>query len=237
MNSVAVITGTSGGIGSALAAAFAENGYRVIGVDCVRPSKVNPHVTYIEADLSKEEGIESVIGYLRQEVGHAHVLINNAAIAHFSKPLTEVSSAEMEKMLDTNVLAAIKLSQAFIGLNKGQTYGRIINIASTRANQNEANWELYGCTKGALVSLTHSLAVSLSNTAITVNAISPGWIHCGDEALLRPEDHAQHPSARVGKPEDIVKACFYLADPDNDFVNGINLVIDGGMSKKMIYLD
>lgn len=237
MEMVAVITGASGGIGSALVQAFASKGYSVLGVDKVIPMVKHPRVISLEADLSTTAGVDSVINTVKDRWGYAHVLINNAAIAHFSKPLQTVSPEEMSKMLDTNVLSAIKLSQGFIGLNQGQAFGRIINIASTRYHQNEANWELYGSTKGALVSFTSSLAVSLSQAPITVNAISPGWIHCQDEALLRPEDHVQHPSGRVGRPEDIVKACFYLADPDNDFVNGINLIVDGGMSKKMIYLE
>jgi hypothetical protein len=72
---------------------------------------------------------------------------------------------------------------------------------------------------------------------VTVNAISPGWIECGDYDALSSEDHLQHPSRRVGRPEDIARACLYLALPDNDFVNGENLVIDGGMTRKMIYTE
>lgn len=237
MNSVVVITGASGGIGSALVETFYNQGYKVVAVDQVPCSVPLKGVAYITADLSLETDIDKVVHEIESKIGYVNILINNAAIAHFSKPLLYVSSEEIDKLIKVNVIAAMKLSKAFIRLNEGQAYGRIINIASTRFGQNEANWELYGASKGALVSLTSSLAVSLSDKPITVNAISPGWIHCSEQSELRPEDHRQHPSGRVGRPEDIVKACFYLADPENDFINGSNLVIDGGMSKKMIYLD
>lgn len=71
---------------------------------------------------------------------------------------------------------------------------------------------------------------------ITVNSISPGWIQTADYDSLTPEDHSQHPSGRVGKPDDIARACIFLSMPDNDFINGIDLIIDGGMTHKMIYV-
>ena len=101
--------------------------------------------------------------------------------------------------------------------------------------QNEAGWEAYGASKGGIVSLTNSLCVSLINTGITVNAISPGWIETGDYESLTERDHKQHPSGRVGKPQDILNACLFLCREENDFINGANLIIDGGMTKKMIY--
>ncbi len=110
-----------------------------------------------------------------------------------------------------------------------------MNIASTRAIMSEPNSEGYAATKGGIVAVTHALAASLSDDRITVNAISPGWIETGDYSNLRGADHEQHLSKRVGKPEDIARACLYLTSKENDFVTGVNLVIDGGMTRKMIY--
>jgi Dehydrogenases with different specificities (related to short-chain alcohol dehydrogenases) len=87
------------------------------------------------------------------------------------------------------------------------------------------------------VSLTHALAVSLGEYKITVNCISPGWIETGDYDKLTKIDHEQHPAGRVGKPEDIARMCLFLCMPENDFITGQNFVIDGGMTKKMIYLE
>ena len=169
--------------------------------------------------------------------GAVHVLVNNAALAHFHKPIMEMTADEFDSALSVNLRGAFLCAQAFIKANAGQDYGRIINIASTRWNQNEAGWEAYGASKGGLVSLTNTLAVSLSATPITVNAVSPGWIQADGYEALSPADHAQHPSGRVGIPRDIVNACLFLAHEENDFVNGHNLIVDGGMTKRMIYVE
>jgi NAD(P)-dependent dehydrogenase (short-subunit alcohol dehydrogenase family) len=101
----------------------------------------------------------------------------------------------------------------------------------------EPNSEAYAASKGGIVALTHALALSLSAKNFTVNAISPGWIENNHYEKLSVEDHGQHPSKRVGKPEDIARACIFLADDQNDFITGQNIVIDGGMTKKMIYIE
>ena len=116
-------------------------------------------------------------------------------------------------------------------------YGRIINICSTRYLMSEPRSEGYAASKGGIYSLTHALALSLSEWNITVNSIAPGWIQTHDYAQLQPEDHSQHPSRRVGKPEDIARMCLFLCEENNDFINGENITIDGGMTKKMIYIE
>ncbi len=100
----------------------------------------------------------------------------------------------------------------------------------------EKNTEGYSASKGGGGSITHALAVSLSDYNITVNCISPGWIENYNYEKLSEADHIQHPSRRVGKPEDIARMCLFLSDEKNDFINGENIVIDGGMTKKMIYI-
>jgi len=99
----------------------------------------------------------------------------------------------------------------------------------------EPNTEAYAASKGGILALTHALAVSLGPDGIRVNAISPGWIENGDYAALRPEDHAQHPAGRVGVPDDIARACLFLTQKENDFITGTELIVDGGMTRKMIY--
>ena len=115
-------------------------------------------------------------------------------------------------------------------------YGRIINMASTRQSMSEAGTEAYSASKGAVDSLTHALMMSLAPLGITVNSVSPGWIETGDYDALSEADHSQHPSRRVGRVDDIARACIFIALPDNDFLNGENIVIDGGMTRKMIYI-
>jgi len=112
--------------------------------------------------------------------------------------------------------------------------GSIVSLASTRAEMSETNTGAYAATKGGIVALTHALARSLGPDNITVTCISPDWIETGDYEQLHKIDYEQHLSGR-GIPEDIAQACLYLTSPTNNFVTGINLTVDGGMTKKMMY--
>lgn len=233
MKKICIITGGSSGIGLFLVNEFEKNGYKVIVLD-IKHNK-NNNIDYYYCDLEKIEDIEKTFNLIKEKYGKIHILINNGGISNFNKSILKISSNDIDKLLNTNLRSIILCSKYFIDLNQNEDYGRIINISSTRWNQNEEDWDLYGATKGGIVSLTSSLAISLSKTPITVNCISPGWIQCNDYDKLSVEDHQQHPSQRVGKPRDIFNLCKFLLDEENDFINGTNIVVDGGMSKKMIY--
>jgi NAD(P)-dependent dehydrogenase (short-subunit alcohol dehydrogenase family) len=123
------------------------------------------------------------------------------------------------------------------------TKGSIVNIGSTRALQSEQNTEAYSASKGGILALTHALAVSLG-PEIRVNCISPGWIDvsgvkkksAANQIELSGADNEQHPAGRVGKPEDIANMVLFLLNPENDFITGQNFIVDGGMTRKMIYI-
>lgn len=232
---VVVITGGSQGIGQHLALAYLEQQAKVIVLD-IAPNK-NSDMDFHLVDLGRPEQIEQAFDEIQGKYGKVDVLINNGAIANFNKPIQQLTFEEFSRVIDVNLKGAFACSRRFIALNHDQSYGRIINIASTRWNQNESGWDAYGASKGGVVSMTQSMAISLSDTPITVNAVSPGWIQVEGYGELDNFDHQQHPSGRVGKAKDIVNACLFLTHPENDFINGHNLVVDGGMSKKMIYQD
>lgn len=234
-NRVAIITGAAQGIGYYIAEGYAKSGYQVIAIDIKEGIYEEENIEFYKADLGKEEEIKNVFETVVKKYGSVHVLVNNGAISKFNKSIFDIAVSEFSQVINTNLVGSFICCKEFVKANKNQDYGRIINIASTRWNQNEADWEAYGASKGGLVSLTNTLSVSLGNTPITVNAISPGWIQVDDYDSLSEIDHKQHSSRRVGKPSDIVNACLFLSQEDNDFINGINLVIDGGMTKKMIY--
>lgn len=234
---ICVITGGTGGIGFHLCEGFQRAGYAVTALDVEQHKALPEGIGFIRTDLRQAEAVNEAFQRVTERHGAVHVLVNNAALAHFHKPVMEMTADEFDNALSVNLRGAFLCAQAFIKANAGQDYGRIINIASTRWNQNEAGWEAYGASKGGLVSLTNTLAVSLSATPITVNAVSPGWIQADGYEALSPTDHAQHPSGRVGIPRDIVNACLFLVHEENDFVNGHNLIVDGGMTKRMIYVE
>lgn len=231
---VVIVTGASQGIGNALARAYREQGATVVGFDLHQPATGD--MAFYSVDLGKPEMIEAAFDNIVRQYGTAHILINNGAISQFNKPVTELTAAEFSRVIDVNLSGSFNCAREFIRHHSDKQYGRIINIASTRWHQNEPGWEAYGASKGGLVSLTNTLAISLAQTFITVNAISPGWIQTEDYDQLTGQDHRQHPSGRVGKPRDIVNTCLFLTHEENDFINGANIVVDGGMTKKMIYL-
>lgn len=234
---LAIITGGTGNIGYCLSKGYLEAGYNVFVLDYEEHQRLPEGIVFIRTDLEDTEDVECAFKVIDKHYGKAHVLINNAAISTFNKPIEEMTINEFDQVIGVNLRGTFICSKLFIEFNKGESFGRIINIASTRCLQNECNWEAYGASKGGVVALTNSLCVSLSTSPITVNAISPGWIQAKGYETLTEVDHRQHPSGRVGKPEDVLRACLFLCEEQNDFINGHNLVIDGGMTKKMIYQD
>ena len=239
-----LVTGGAHGIGRAIATAFLEVGATVLVFDIDTAAgeafarecreKGQP-LSFYAIDLTQPANVCQLFTELasRQRID---ILVNNAGKGNF-KPLTDLSTEEWDEILNLNLRAAFILAREFARANRGTGYGRIINIASTRFLMSEPGSEAYAASKGGLVALTHALALSLSDEKITVNCISPGWIETRDYNSLRLADHRQHPSGRVGEPADIARACLFLADEQNDFINGQNIIIDGGMTRKMIYLE
>lgn len=185
-------------------------------------------------DLSNAAEIEQLFTQLRDRKQRIDVLINNAGLGITKSPY-DLTVDDWDYVLGTNLRGTFLCAREAASIMRTHGGGSIVNIASTRALMSEPNTEAYAASKGGILALTHALAVSLGPDNITVNAISPGWIETGNDEDLREIDHTQHPAQRVGKPDDIARACLYLTSPENDFVTGINLGVDGGMTRKMIY--
>jgi hypothetical protein len=162
-------------------------------------------------------------------------VVSNAGIM-IRKPLRRLTLEEWRRVIDTNLTAAFLLARAAEKPLR-KTHGAMVLIASTRATMSEPNTESYSASKGGLVALTHALAISLAPD-VRVNCVSPGWIETKDYRALRRKDHAQHPAGRVGKPQDIAEIVGWLLDGKRSgFVTGDNIVVDGGMTRKMIYVE
>lgn len=238
------ITGGAGGIGKAIVKAFRAAGHRVAFCDkneaLGKETALQTGTKFYLVDVSDKDALENCERQIIEEWGDIDVIINNAGISQFS-PITRTSVEDFDRILSINLRPAFITSRQLAlhrqSLDTPNPYGRIINICSTRYLMSEPGSEGYAASKGGIYSLTHALAVSLSEWHITVNSIAPGWVQNQDYDQLRPTDHAQHPSRRVGKPEDIARMCLFLCQEENDFINGENITIDGGMTKKMIYLD
>ncbi|HET6872864.1 MAG TPA: glucose 1-dehydrogenase [Sporolactobacillaceae bacterium] len=241
---VVVVTGGANGIGKGVAEAFASRGNQVVIADIDQDGALKTiqgiedkggNAAFILTDVSIPEHITRLFEQVQKDYGRVDVLINNAGVSRF-KPMDELTVDEWDQVININLrgyfLCAKEASRI---MKQTQVHGAIVNIASTRAIMSEKNSEAYAATKAGIIGLTHALAASLSDDRITVNAVSPGWIETKNYDALSESDHGQHLSKRVGKPADIAKACLYLTDVTNDFVTGINLIVDGGMTRKMIY--
>lgn len=239
-----LVTGGANGIGRGIVEEYQHAGDRVLFTDVDaaggRALEQKHEKVYFEALDSGD--LTAVEGFLEQVVhryGLPDILIHNVGISKF-KPLLELTTEEFLEIQRVNYISGYVLAREWIRLReqlgKQKEYGRMVWISSTRCLQSEPDSEAYAASKGAVASLTHALAASTAGHAVTVNCISPGWIENGDYGALTPADHAQHFSGRVGLASDIARTCKFLTVEENDFINGQNLFVDGGMTKKMSYV-
>ncbi|MCR2803356.1 SDR family oxidoreductase [Paenibacillus sp. SCIV0701] len=243
-NKTVLITGAGAGIGRALALAYAARDARVVLADknqegLRRTAELLQEQGYaaaasVLADISNPDEVGKLFRELDEKVQSLNILINNAGFGIWKSPY-DLELDEWDSVVNTNLRGTFLCSREGAKRMREGGGGAIVNISSTRALMSEPNSEAYAASKGGILALTHAMAVSFGPDRITVNAICPGWIETGDYGALREADHSQHPAGRVGRTDDIVRACFYLTDPGNSFVTGTHLTVDGGMTRRMIY--
>ena len=227
---VALVTGGARGIGAAIAARLAHDGYRTIAAD-ITPVAPLPNGRAVTCDVADESSVAALLHEIQTTEGRLDALVCNAGIM-IRKPIAALSLAEWLRVLSINLTSTFLLVRATESLLRAAK-GAVVTIASTRAHMSEPDTEAYAASKGGLVALTHALAVSLGPD-VRVNCISPGWIFTkGDPP--RAEDDEFHPSGRVGTAEDVAALAAFLVHPDNRFMTGAEFVIDGGVTRKMIY--
>ncbi|MBC5772889.1 glucose 1-dehydrogenase [Pontibacter sp. KCTC 32443] len=249
-----LITGGAQGIGLGMVQAFADAGAKVILTDAdeeagkeavERLQKEKKKVAFIRCDVSQEHEVIKLMEIAGVKYGKLDALINNAGIADpFTGNLQNMLLSEFDRMLAVNLRGPLLCAKYALPLLKAAEQPAILNITSTRAFMSEPDTFAYTASKGGLEALTHSLAVSLAEDKIRVNAIAPGWIETGEwqkksEQYLpkhSKQDREQHPVGRVGKPEDIAAAALFLCSDQAGFITGQSIKIDGGMTIKMIYV-
>lgn len=240
---VVIVTGAGRGIGRCVAASYAAEGARVVIAERDRSTgevaessirEMGGEASFIMTDISVPDQVAAMVRATVEKYGTIDIVINNAGFGIWKSPL-DLTVEEWDSVVNTNLRGAFLCAREAARFMKEHGGGSVVNIASTRAFMSEAGSEAYAASKGGVVALTHALAASLAHSHIRVNCISPGWIETGDYSTLREPDHSQHFSGRVGRPEDIARACLFLTDDDNEFINGENIIIDGGMTRKMIY--
>lgn len=242
---VVVVTGGANGIGRCIAEKFLEAGARLIinDIDFETLSDMerrygSERLVCVSGDIGDEKTLRSIAETVKNHFGRVDFLINNACVT-MGGILSSCSFEDFNACLRVGVTAPYMLTKWMLELFTSE--GAVVNIASTRAAMSQPDTESYTAAKGALVALTHGLSVSLAGR-VRVNAISPGWIDTAGfytnkttDTLTSEADRLQHTVGRIGKPEDVAAMVLYLCSPQAHFINGQNFIIDGGMSKLMIY--
>ena len=249
---VALVTGGAQGIGKGIARRLLEAGWAVVIADLDREAgeetlaeyRAAGRIFFVPTDVADVWSVAKCLDLVAREYGRLDGLVNNAGIADpHNEPVESLVLEEWQRMLATNLTGPFLMVKYAVPLLR-RTRGAILNIGSTRALQSEANTEAYSAAKGGLLALTHALANSLG-PEIRVNCISPGWIDVSGwrksrrrlAKELSAAAHGQHPAGRVGRVEDIAALALFLLSEEAGFITGQNYVVDGGMTRKMIYED
>ena len=243
-----LITGAAGGIGRATVDLFYQKGWHVIGVDRAPFGEGFPHNgLFIQSDISVGANLETIFEQARDFTDRLHVLVNNAAL-QIAKPLLETSVEEWDSVIASNlrsVFLSIKLAHPLFSAAGG---GTIVNVSSVHAVATSANIAAYAASKGGLLALTRAVAIEFAPDNIRCNAILPGAVDTpmlraglgrghvgGDDVVQRLDNLARKTvNGRIGRPEEIAHAIYFLADEtQSSFMTGQALIIDGGATARL----
>jgi 3-oxoacyl-[acyl-carrier protein] reductase len=242
---VTVITGSGSGFGEGIAKACAHEGASVVVNDINEEggrrvteeiAAAGGSVSFCKANVADASETQALIDHARSQFGRLDVLVNNAGVSHKRKPMTEVTEEELDRIFSVNVKGLFHTANAAIPVMRAQGSGVIINIASTGAVSPRPGLTWYNTSKGAVTTLTKSMAIELAPDHIRVNALNPV---AGDTPLLptflgedTPENReafrASIPLGRLSTPADIAAGVVFLASDAAALITGVCLEIDGG---------
>ncbi len=242
---VAMITGSSRGIGRAIALRMAQAGAKVV-VSSRKMENVQPVADEIEAaggqalavqaHVGQTDDVTALVERTVETFGRVDVAVNNAATNPHFGPLLTAEEWQWDKILDTNVKSVFRVCKAVAPHMKAQGGGKIINVASIAGLRPSGGMGVYSVSKAAMLMLTQVLAMELGHLNVQVNAIAPGVIKTRFSQVLWQTPQIAEPvlkslpSGRFGEPEDVAGLALYLASPASDYVTGAVFVVDGGMN-------
>ena len=234
---VALVTGAASGFGEAIARRYAAEGASVVVADLNDQTgrKVAEEIggAYVHADVSDRDDVRAMIGTAVERYGRLDTMVNNAGVTHMNRPMLEVGEEEFDRIFEVNVKAIYLAAMESVPLMRAQGGGCIINTASTAGLRPRPGLTWYNASKGAVITLTKSMAAELGPDNIRVNALCPV---AGDTPLLpsflgansREAFEATVPLGRLSTSEDVAKAALWLASDEASFITGVALEVDGG---------
>jgi len=234
----ALVTGASGGIGAAIAAALHSAGATVTLSGTRREAleaakaRLDGRTHVVRCDLASPEDVEKLVPAAEQAMGSIDILVNNAGITRDNLAM-RMKDAEWQAVLDVNLTASFRLARAVMRGMMKRRFGRIIGITSVVGVTGNAGQANYAAAKAGMIGMSKALAQEVASRGITVNCVAPGFIDT-DMTRVLPEEQrkallTQIPLGRLGKVEDIAAAVAYLASPGADYVTGAVLHVNGGM--------
>lgn len=240
---VAVVTGGSRGIGKSICVALAKNGFNIVTCYTSNPASVDETLAACKeqgveayavcANVANSEDVDKLFDEVKDKFGRIDVLVNNAGITR-DNLILRMTEEEFNQVIDVNLKGAFLCSKVAAKMMLKKKYGRIINISSVVGISGNAGQVNYSSSKAGLLGMTKSIAKELGGKGITANAIAPGFIQT--EMTEQLSDDAQKywqeriPRKRLGKPEDIANAVCFLASENADYITGVVLPVDGGMT-------
>jgi 3-oxoacyl-[acyl-carrier protein] reductase len=239
---VAIVTGAASGFGKAIAETFAKEGAKVVVADINGQGArdvaqgIGAAATHIAVDVSKRADVEAMVGEAVRAFGGLDIVVNNAGTTHRNQPMLDVTEAEFDRIFAVNVKSVYLAALACVPAMEKRGGGVIINTASTAGVRPRPGLTWYNASKGAVITMTKSMAAELAPKKIRVCAINPV---AGDTPLLAafmgadtPENRAKFvatiPLGRLSLPADVANAALFLASPESSMITGVALEVDGG---------
>lgn len=231
-----LVTGSTQGIGKAIAKRFVENGYEVIvhgAKNLEKAERVKEEIAAAKAVVCDLSDMEQTIG-LYEQTGAVDCLILNASV-QYKEPWTQISDETLDEQLTVNIKSTLKLMQAYYPDMKAKGFGRIVTIGSVNQKNNHPELSLYGATKNAVLALVKNIAKQVAPYGVTVNNIAPGAIATPrndsvyNDEILRKKVEEKIPLGRFGQAEEIAGTVLLLCGEDGNYITGADIFIDGGM--------
>jgi 3-oxoacyl-[acyl-carrier protein] reductase len=236
---IALVTGASGSIGGAIAAALYDQGATVVASGTRKDAldalahKLGDRCKVMTCDLGNPEEIEKLVPRVEEAIGEVDILVNNAGLTR-DMLFVRISDEDWQKVIDVNLTAAFRLSRAAVRNMMRKRSGRIVNITSVVAFTGNPGQGNYAASKAGLVGMTKALAQEVASRGVTVNCIAPGFVESAMTNALNEKQRAaildRVPAKRLGLPAEVAAAAVFLASDEAAYVTGQTIHVNGGMA-------